>query len=214
MRINYWEKFEEGRFYHIYNRAGGSGKLFFEPQNYSFFLAKWQRLIVPYIDVAAYCLMLNHFHFLGRVKPITNEIKECILQEGTKMSKKYLAGRVDYNTFLESQFKRVYGAYALAINKQENQHGSLFQKRFKRVQVRSVPNFWSTFYYIHHNPIHHGFCSDYWGWQHSSIFSYWYDIQSFVACDDVLAMLDPDPRKALELLKEGHITFAKDYITP
>ncbi|MBL7010905.1 MAG: hypothetical protein ISR82_06760 [Candidatus Marinimicrobia bacterium] len=53
-------------------------------------------------------------------------------------------------------FKRFLGGYSLAINKQQNRHGSLMQKRFKRIVIESDNYLLSLIHYIHHNPIHHG----------------------------------------------------------
>ena len=54
MKINYWEKFEERTFYHIYNRGNNSENLFLSGKNYHFFLRKWRRRINPYFNVYAY----------------------------------------------------------------------------------------------------------------------------------------------------------------
>ena len=100
-----------------------------------FFLKRWKALISPYLDVAAFCLMPNHFHFLTRVKPLTEEIEASAKKEGTVRAEKFLEGQISHNDFLEDQFKRLFQSYALAINKQQQRTGSLLQKRFKRVSV-------------------------------------------------------------------------------
>ena len=211
MSVNYWAKFEEGRFFHIYNRTIGDDILFYETKNYYFFLAKWKRLISPYFDVAAYCLMSNHFHFLVCVKPINQEIISSIKLEKVKAAKNYINGDIDYNTFLESQFKRLFSSYALAINKQEYRHGSLFQKRFKRIKVRTESKFWYYLKYIHHNPIHHGCCYDYSDWKFSSYNSYLDLSSNFLIWQEVMGWLDEQTEKALELFVLEHKEFAKGF---
>ncbi len=56
-------KKEEGKYYHIYNRGNNKQKIFFDDENYLFFLSKFKKYLIPNIDVFAYCLMPNHFHF-------------------------------------------------------------------------------------------------------------------------------------------------------
>jgi REP element-mobilizing transposase RayT len=137
-----------------------------------FFLKRWKALLSPYLDVAAFCLMPNHFHFLARMKPLTEEIKATVKKEGTVQAEKFLKGQVSQNDFLEDQFKRLFQSYALSFNKQHKRTGSLLQKRFKRVGVNSEFKLWHLLAYIHHNPIHHHFRSRYEAWVSSSYNTY------------------------------------------
>ena len=54
--------------YHIYNRGNNRERIFFEPDNYLFFLKKIKEYLVPVADVLVYCLMPTHYHVVGRVK--------------------------------------------------------------------------------------------------------------------------------------------------
>lgn len=54
--------------YHIYNQGNNRQKIFFSRDNYLYFLEKVNKLLLPYVDVIAWCLMPNHFHFLVYVK--------------------------------------------------------------------------------------------------------------------------------------------------
>jgi REP element-mobilizing transposase RayT len=61
--------FASGHFYHVYNRANTStDKLFFQEKNYTYFLKKFDQHLSDYLEVWAYCLMPNHFHFLVKIK--------------------------------------------------------------------------------------------------------------------------------------------------
>jgi REP element-mobilizing transposase RayT len=58
------QEFQAGEYYHIYHRGANRQKIFFEVENYLYFL----RLLNKYrehfaMNVIAYCLMSNHFHF-------------------------------------------------------------------------------------------------------------------------------------------------------
>ncbi len=56
--------FEENKIYHIYNRGNNQQSIFFNPENYLFFLAKIKIELTPYCKILAYCLMPNHFHLM------------------------------------------------------------------------------------------------------------------------------------------------------
>ena len=126
MRFNYWQTFYEGGYYHVYNRAVGRDSIFLNDGNYKFFLKKWVQYIHAYVDTYAYCLMGNHFHYLIRIKPITDSLRQHVQAENTVASKRFYAGEIKLDVFLEDQFKRYFSAYTLAYNKQHKRHGGLF----------------------------------------------------------------------------------------
>ena len=64
MAFDYWQKLEEGKFYHIYNRATLDLKLFEDKLDYEGFLSSFRKYFEPYFETIAYCLIPNHFHFL------------------------------------------------------------------------------------------------------------------------------------------------------
>ncbi len=166
-RVNYWQDLEPDIIYHIYNRAVGKENIFSKQENYVYFLQKWKTLL-PYLDVYAYCLMPNHFHFLVRVKPLDEALRQHAHKQMTRKSESLLNGILSYSDYLEDQFKRLFSSYALAYNKQEGRNGTLFQKRFKRVAVSEGYKQQYLLAYIHHNPLHHRFCKSYEEWRYSS----------------------------------------------
>ena len=58
-------------------------------------------------------------------------------------------------------FRKFFGAYARAINKQENENGSLFQKNFRRKIIDSDIYFTQLVWYLHNNGVHHGLCKNF-----------------------------------------------------
>ena len=52
------------KLFHIYKHDNDAETLFPEAENYHYFLKQWQKHIQPIANTLAYCLMLNHFHFL------------------------------------------------------------------------------------------------------------------------------------------------------
>lgn len=75
-------RFFRENIYHVYNRGNNSNPIFFERENYYFFLKKMRRHLLPYCDILAWCLMPNHFHWLIYVNGVNEtEPKEQIQQE-------------------------------------------------------------------------------------------------------------------------------------
>ena len=59
---------EYGNFYHIYNRGINGCNLFYDNENYEYFLHLYDKYILPVADTFAWVLMRNHFHLLVRIK--------------------------------------------------------------------------------------------------------------------------------------------------
>ncbi len=61
--------FLPGHYYHLYNRGNNHQTIFFERENYLFFLRQFRHHVaVETADVLAYCLMPNHYHFLVHLR--------------------------------------------------------------------------------------------------------------------------------------------------
>ncbi|MEQ9425893.1 MAG: transposase [Cyclobacteriaceae bacterium] len=130
-------RLEPCKYYHIYNRGNNGEKLFFEEENYRFFLSKFKAYLKDHVEVYAYCLMPNHFHFFIQVREK--------LAENANTSTKL--------TPTEKAFRDFFISYAKAINKKYNRTGSLFQYKFKRKEIADDAYFSWLIFYIHHNPI-------------------------------------------------------------
>ena len=61
---------EPNHIYHIYNQGNNRQKIFFNRENYLYFLKKVKQHILPYADILAWCLMPNHFHLLVAVREV------------------------------------------------------------------------------------------------------------------------------------------------
>lgn len=125
------DNFEQGQFYHVYNRAVGSEKLFLSDENRLYFLQKLSRHLLPVLEFHAYCLLENHFHLLIRVK------------------------RDFHNAEVSNAFRSFFIGYTKAINKQLNRNGGLFTRPFKRKQIDTDTYYSQLIRYIHHNPVKH-----------------------------------------------------------
>lgn len=58
-------------------------------------------------------------------------------------------------------FSHMFNAYAKYYNQKYNRTGSLFERRFKRIEVNSIEYFKTLLVYVHTNPVHHGFTDDF-----------------------------------------------------
>jgi putative transposase len=110
-------QFETNNIYHIYNRGNNSQILFFNRENYLFFLQKAKTYITPYGDILAWCLMPNHFHFMVYVHRLSLEISEQVT-ESHQLTK---------TRTLNDSISIMLRSYTRAIQKQENITGSIFQ---------------------------------------------------------------------------------------
>jgi len=132
--------------YHIYNRGNNRERIFFEPDNYLFFLKKIKEYLVPVADVLVYCLMPTHYHVVGRVKQQmqTSEILE-ISEVSAEVSKAMMKLSVSYTK---------------AINKRFQCTGVLFQGQFQAKPILTSSYLLNLCRYIHGNPVKDGLVAD------------------------------------------------------
>lgn len=137
-----------GNYYHIYNRGNNRDDIFYETENYYHFLRLYDKYINPIADTFAWCLLKNHFHILVYIKT-NEEIDTKLLTYNTVKKPKVISA--------SKQFSHFFNAYTQAINKRHHRTGSLFEKNFERKLVTSESYFQKLIFYIHNNPVHHGF---------------------------------------------------------
>jgi len=143
---NYKEKFQQGKFYHVYNRAVGKDNIFYTDANYIYFLGLYKRHLSPIVETYCYCLIPNHFHFLIRVE---DELE-------------------DAENVVSEAFRKMAISYAQAINLQENRKGSLFMRPFKRKLIHEDSYLTRIIIYIHQNPYRHRLMKDFSDYRWSS----------------------------------------------
>jgi len=116
--------FEQGFTYHIFNQGNNRQKIFFERENYIYFLRKIKERILPFADILAWCLMPNHFHLMINVRNLTvltanSEIQRYKPKEQT----------------LNSSIGIMLRSYTRAINKRIERSGALFREETKAICV-------------------------------------------------------------------------------
>ena len=137
-----------GNYYHIYNRGNNGIDVFFDYDSYYHFLLLYAKYVEPIAETFAWCLLKNHFHLLVRIKD-KNEIDENQLTYNTTEKPKVIDP--------SRQFSHLLNAYTQAINKRHNRTGSLFETTFERKLVTNEKYLQQLIFYIHNNPVHHGF---------------------------------------------------------
>ncbi len=140
--------FEKGEFYHLYNRGNSKQKIFHDKKdyerftsllflangtnNFNYFNLARDGVIYDFergenlVDIAAYCLMPNHFHIL-----ITQTENGNI----SKFMQKLTTG------------------YVMYYNEKYQRTGSLFEGKFKSEHVDNDKHLKYLFSYIHLNPV-------------------------------------------------------------
>jgi putative transposase len=156
---------EPNTFYHIYNRANGWEKLFLERRNFQYFINKYAMYLSPVADTYSWCLMPNHFHFLIKTKS-----RDEVLMKFPELKKitddEALQGLIQRQ--YSKQFGKLFSCYAQSYNKVHHRMGGLFMKSFKLKAVYDDDYLHRLVFYIHANPVHHGYKKRIQDWEFSS----------------------------------------------
>lgn len=156
--------FHTGHTYHVYNQGNNRQQIFFEPENYVYFLKKIRKGFLPYSDILAWCLMPNHFHFL-----IT--IHDDYVHENASNNKEKVVNP------LNRQIAIIQSSYAKAINNRSGRSGSLFRQKTKAKNLSEqnrdkIDTAVNCFFYIHQNPLKAGLVEKLEDWKFSSFIDY------------------------------------------
>ncbi len=139
-----------GEFFHVYNRGVNRNDIFFNERNFRYFQQRILRANNPSsVEVIAYCLMPNHFHFIvHQLEPFG----------------------------ISGFMKSVCDGYTKAINKERSRNGHLFEGKYK---IKHIDNDLYLFHlsrYIHLNPVRACLVDSPEEWPHSSCRTY-YDLR-------------------------------------
>ncbi len=137
-------EFRAGEYYHLYNRGNNYQPIFFERENYLYFLRQIRKYLLDTLVIVAYCLMPNHYHLLVYLK--TDDLS------------------VKMQPFILS--------YTKAVNERYDRVGSLFQGRFRAIHVDRNEYLIHLSRYIHLNPVLAGLVKNPEDWEFSSYREY------------------------------------------
>jgi REP-associated tyrosine transposase len=134
--------FEKGSIFHIYNRGCDRNKIFFEEDNYIFLLKKIKHYTLKFnMAVIAYCLMPNHYHLMLRQ---------------------------NYEIQINKYVQHIFNSYTKAINKKYKRSGTLFEGKFKSVEIFDDRSILNVSRYIHRNPFDNGLVHNLEDWKYSN----------------------------------------------
>lgn len=140
------EKIIAGNYYHVYNRGVNFENIFFQIENWHFFLRRLKKYFTPdNASIIVYCLMPNHYHLL------------------------LLAQTEDFGIKVMHPFAI---AYTKAINKQQGRVGPIFQGPFQARRLKTIEELLNLSRYIHLNPVMAGFVQKSADWEFSSYQEY------------------------------------------
>ena len=143
--------FASGQYYHIYNRGNNRQAIFFEPENYLFFLRGLKKYICPTATVIAYCLMPTHYHLLVRIFSQDDDVsKQQACAVFSRAMQKFMI------------------SYTKSINKRFSRVGALFQGAFQSKLIDTYPYLINLCLYIHGNPVKDGLVAQPEDWQYSN----------------------------------------------
>ena len=148
---NTFDILEPDSFYHIFNRGINSQKTFNSNENYLFFLKQAKKHLIEFVDFYAYCLMPNHYHFIIKVK--SAEELSNTARVGNSGSVTNTTGLHSPQAIISKQFGTFFNSYTQAFNKDNNRHGALFERPFKRIRITSDDYLLQSIIYVHQNSL-------------------------------------------------------------
>jgi len=169
------------QYYHIYNHANGFDNFFNDKSDYTDFINRYIKYIVPICNTFAYCLMPNHFHFFVQIKPVT-ELISTLRFDPQKPGN--LQKSINY------RFSHLFNSYAQSFNKKYKRKGGLFKNSFNRKTVKTDKYFIKLVHYIHSNPVNDGFVESIENWENSSYNSIINRSETFLDKETVIGYFD------------------------
>ena len=141
--MNKERNFYKNTYHHLFNRGANKELIFFENENYHYFLKRLKHYKSKYqIEILAYCLMPNHFHLF--VRQLTEEYPISL----------FLSGLLN--------------SYTKSINKKYLKSGTLFQSKTKNKQISDEGYFIWVIKYILENPVKAGLVKNIYEWEFSN----------------------------------------------
>ena len=138
-------------YYHFYNRANNRQAIFFEQDNYLYFLGGIKKYLVPVVKIVAYCLMPTHYHILVKIKQTSEVLKTSeVSKQVSHAMQKFLI------------------SYTKAINKRFQRVGALFQGQFQAKPIKTYSHLLNLCIYAHSNPVKDGLVASPEDWIYSN----------------------------------------------
>ncbi len=134
------------QYYHLYNRGNNRQPIFFERDNYIYFLKGIKKYLRGKVEIIVFCLMPTHDHILARVIPQTSEVSNDI----------------------SKAMMRLGVSHTKAINKRFDRVGALFQGQFQSKPITAYAHLLTLCAYSHGNPVKDGLAATAEAWEFSN----------------------------------------------
>ena len=139
-------QFRSGYYYHIYNRGVNRQAIFFNDENWGYFMRRLRHYCTSeLIEIIAYCLMPNHYHLLVYLKD--NNLSTKVMQP-------------------------LAVSYTKSVNRQQGRVGPIFQGAFQAKLVDKTEYLLYLSRYLHLNPVLAGLVENPATWTFSSYRDY------------------------------------------
>lgn len=145
-----------GGYYHIFNRGVNKQNIFFNTANYDYFLGLMDKYLSGYVHFLSYCLLPNHFHLIIKV------------QDELVIENQVIKSELEIGKIIVRQFRSLFIAYTMAINVQEKRSGSLFESKYKRLEIEDDDYLRYVIFYTHYNPEKHCIADNFRNYRYSS----------------------------------------------
>ncbi|MFA6458399.1 MAG: transposase [Patescibacteria group bacterium] len=186
-----------GEIYHIYNRSAGKKTIFHSDRDYNRFFLKMCEYRDKFpIDILAYCLMPNHFHFLIRVPDPKGQSASRPSGSGATLR----VGLAEVNS-AQKFFHRLFTAYSkyYCARYADDHSGRVFESSYKAKHVSDDAYYLQLCGYIHDNPVRKKLVSKPEEWPFSSYLTLTGVREDGISCD------------APELREASHLQIYRDF---
>jgi putative transposase len=140
------DEFVQGSMFHLYNHSVNEINLFNERDDYLYFLSKMKKKLIPKeVEIFAYCLMPNHYHF-------------CIRQNS--------------ETPIYSLINSIAVSYSHHFNSKYKRKGKLFFGKLQHKRIKDEKYLIQLCKYIHFNPVKAGIVKSIEDWEFSNYSEY------------------------------------------
>jgi REP element-mobilizing transposase RayT len=144
------------QYYHFYNRGNNRQAVFFERENYLYFLRGIKKYVRGHVEVIAYCLMPTHYHILVRIKQLLADQTSNLQTSEVLKTSEVSSHPVPESKAVSLAMQKFGISYTKAINKRFSRVGALFQGQFQGKPIKQYNHLLNLCVYIHANPVKDG----------------------------------------------------------
>jgi len=129
-----------------------------------------------------------------------DEVLESLKNKSdSKAIESFKKGEIPLDEYILDQLKRFISSITMSYKRNNDHRGPLFVERTKHVLLDGESKLMEKVCYVHHNPIHHSFSTNYRDWDFSSFSDYLTE-----------GTLDSDKEHFLEYIGDGDIILGRN----